>query len=67
MSGVVPDVNIGPPVLIANWIEATIAIIFVVLRIYTQINVVRRVYPEDYLIIVALVSQSNTNLSRNMS
>jgi hypothetical protein len=64
MSGVVPDVNLGPPVLIANWIEASIAIIFVVLRIYTQINVVRKVYPEDYLIVAALVSQSkHTNLS----
>ena len=58
MSGVVPDVNIGPPVVIANWTEASIAIIFVTLRIHTQINVLRRVHPEDYLIVAALVRQS---------
>jgi|SRR5215469_6349754 len=57
MSGVVPNINLGPPVLVVNWIVASIAIIFVVLRIYTQINVVRKVYPEDYLIVAALVSQ----------
>ena len=57
MSKVVSDVNIGPPVLIANWIEASIAIIFVVLRIHTQINVLRRVHPEDYLVVAALVRQ----------
>jgi len=55
MSG---TVNIGPPVLVANWTEASIAIIFVILRIHTQINVVRRVHPEDYLIVAALVRQS---------
>lgn len=57
MSGIVPDVNIGPSVLIANWIEASIAIIFVILRIHTQINVLRRVHPEDYIIVAALVRQ----------
>jgi hypothetical protein len=57
MSGVVTDVNIGPPILIANWIESSIAIIFVVLRIHTQINVLRRVHPEDFLIVAALVRQ----------
>ena len=56
MSGVVPDVNVGPSVLIVNWIAASIAIIFVVLRIHTQVNVLRRVHPEDYLIVAALVS-----------
>jgi hypothetical protein len=49
------DVNNGPPVVVANWTEAAIAIIVVALRLYTQARVVRKVHVEDYLIVAALV------------
>lgn len=51
----IPDVNVGYGIDIANWTEASIAIIFVALRLCTQLRVVRKLHVEDYLIITALV------------
>jgi hypothetical protein len=51
-----PDVNIGPSAVIAGWVEASIAIIIVAARIYTQVKVVGRVGVDDYLMVLALVS-----------
>jgi hypothetical protein len=51
-----PDVNIGPSAVIAGWVEASIAIIIVSARIYTQTRVVGRVGLDDYLMVLALVS-----------
>lgn len=50
------NVNIGPKVLIANWTEAGIATVVVCIRMFTQIKVVGRVGIDDYLILLALVS-----------
>jgi hypothetical protein len=51
-----PNVNIGPSANIAGWCEATVAIVVVALRLYTQIKIVGRVGLDDYLMIAALVS-----------
>jgi hypothetical protein len=56
MSQVGPDINIGPRCLVAIWVEAAIAIVFVAIRMYTQVKIVGRVNADDYLIIGALVS-----------
>lgn len=50
------NVNIGPKVLVANWTEAGIATVVVCIRMFTQIKVVGRVGIDDYLILLALVS-----------
>ena len=50
------NVNIGPKILAANWTEASIATVIVCIRIFTQIKVVGRVGIDDYLILLALVS-----------
>jgi hypothetical protein len=50
-----PDINIGPSAVIAGWVEASIAIIVVSARTYTQAKVVGRMGVEDYLMILALV------------
>lgn len=51
-----PDVNIGPSAIIAGWTEASIALIIVSMRIYTQAKVVGQFGIDDYLMILALVS-----------
>jgi hypothetical protein len=50
-----PDVNIGSSAVIAGWVEASIAIVIVIARIYTQAGVVGRMGVDDYLMILALV------------
>ena len=50
------NVNIGPKILAANWTEAGIATVVVCIRMFTQIKVVGRVGIDDYLILLALVS-----------
>jgi hypothetical protein len=54
-----PDINIGPSAVIAGWveasIEASIAVIIVTARTYTQAKVVGRMGAEDYLMILSLV------------
>jgi hypothetical protein len=51
-----PDNNIGPTALAANWTEAGVALILVVLRMFTQIFIVGRIGIDDYLIVLAQVS-----------
>jgi len=51
-----PDINIGPSAVIAGWVEASIAIIVVGARTYTQARVVGRMGIDDYLMILALVT-----------
>jgi hypothetical protein len=50
-----PDINIGPSAVIAGWVEASIAVIVVIARTYTQAKVVGRMGAEDYLMILSLV------------
>jgi hypothetical protein len=52
-----PDINIGPSAVIAGWVEASIAIIIVAARTYTQARVVGRIGVDDYLMILSLVSE----------
>lgn len=49
------DANAGPPTVAAHWTQASVAIIFVTLRLYTQSCIVRKVRIEDYLIMGSLV------------
>lgn len=50
-----PDVNIGPLALGLNWTEASLAMIVVGLRFYTQAKVVGKVHFDDWLMLFALV------------
>jgi hypothetical protein len=52
-----PDINIGPSAVIAGWVEASIVIIIVAARTYTQARVVGRIGVDDYLMILSLVSE----------
>jgi hypothetical protein len=52
-----PDINIGTSAVIAGWVEASIAIIIVAARTYTQARVVGRIGVDDYLMILSLVSE----------
>lgn len=45
----------GPLFLQAIWIEATIASLFVVARIFTRIKIQGKLSPDDYLLVLALV------------
>jgi hypothetical protein len=51
-----PHDNIGPSAVIAGWCEASVALIIVGLRIWTQAVVVGRLGIDDYLMVAALVS-----------
>jgi uncharacterized membrane protein len=51
-----PDINIGPSAVIAGWVEASVAVVIVALRTYTQARVVGRIGLDDYIMIAALVS-----------
>ncbi|PMD64179.1 uncharacterized protein K444DRAFT_482016, partial [Hyaloscypha bicolor E] len=58
-----PDINIGPSAVIAGWVEASIAVIVVIARTYTQAKVVGRMGAEDYLMILSLIiAMLNTSL-----
>ena len=50
-----PDVNIGGLALGLNWTEASLAIIVVALRFYTQARIVGRIHFDDWVMLFALV------------
>ncbi|KAF2397899.1 hypothetical protein EJ06DRAFT_558850 [Trichodelitschia bisporula] len=50
------DVNLAPGVKAANWTEAAVAIIFVIVRMYTQVFIVGKVDIEDWVILGALAT-----------
>ena len=51
-----PDVNRGPGILIASWIEAGVALFVLSLRLYTRSNIVRSVGWDDWTMVFATVS-----------
>lgn len=55
----IPDVDQGPRVLVAGWIQAGVSIIIVGLRMYTGIKVLRKLDLGDWLMLFALVSSPN--------
>lgn len=52
-----PDINQGPMMLRAVWIMTGIAAVIVILRLYVQLRIIRKVGLSDYLMILALVGQ----------
>ena len=53
-----PDNNKGPKLLQTIWILRSISTIVVGLRIYTKIRKTRRLYWDDALMVLALVSKN---------
>ena len=51
------DVNNGHKILIVSWAECGVALIFVTLRIFTRLRLVRAFGWDDAMIIVAIVSK----------
>ncbi|KAL9616837.1 MAG: hypothetical protein Q9160_008327 [Pyrenula sp. 1 TL-2023] len=58
----IPDVNQGPRVLVAGWIQAGVSIIIVGLRFYTGIRVIRRLDLGDWLMLFALIITNLANI-----
>jgi hypothetical protein len=50
-----PDVNIGTALIIFNWILAGVAAIFLGLRLFTVLHVLRRIRATDYIMVLAFV------------
>ena len=61
-----PDNNKGPKLLQTIWILSCISTIVVGLRIYTKIRKTRRLYWDDALMVLALVSEELDGLKHDV-
>jgi len=52
--------NTGPSIVVAAFTTWSIAVVFVLLRLYTRAFIIRAVGPADYCITAAVVSVSRT-------
>lgn len=56
-----PNQNKGPRLLVAIWVLGSISVLVVLLRIYTKLRKTYRLYWDDVLMVIALVSMPELN------
>jgi hypothetical protein len=53
-----PDVNLGPGLLQSIWIEMAICTMVLLARFYTRARIVKKIAPDDWVMLIASVSTS---------
>lgn len=48
--------NLGPAVVVVAWVFAALAIVIVSARFYVRLRIVRKMFKDDYIILITLVS-----------
>jgi hypothetical protein len=62
-----PDVNRGPGILAVSWIEASLGIIILSLRMYTRAKITRKIGWDDWTMVFATVSFESGFLCTQLS
>lgn len=48
--------NLGPAVVVIAWVFAALAMAIVAARFYVRLGIVRKLFKDDYIILITLVS-----------